>query len=258
MDTEKIGKGIGFLRRRYGFTQRHLAELLNISDKAVSKWERGLSVPDGSLLSQLAQIFDTDIESLLEGNLANFQQEWQGELVLSYPANIHADSLLYDKQVICYQLSYFMLAGIVRIRVCGEEEELSRIKRLFGQGERFGLELVYGVPDERRTSCRTMRVSGLPFLYGKDLTKTMRRILYGSAEQVRLTDDEKRGLGITFVRRPADMWQDVPLERGTIAFPIKDHEALLAASDVAAAVFRMMGERIADLHEIAIARNLIG
>ena len=54
------------------------------------------------------------------------------------------------------------------------------------------------------------------------------------------------------------MWQDVPLERGTIAFPIKDHEALLAASDVAAAVSRMMGERIADLHEIAIARNLIG
>ena len=241
MDTEKIGKGIGFLRRRYGFTQRHLAELLNISDKAVSKWERGLSVPDVSLLSQLAQIFDTDIESLLEGNLANFQQEWQGELVLSYPANIHADSLLYDKPVICYQLSYFMLAGIVRIRVCGEEEELSRIKRLVGQGERFGLELVYGVPDERRTSCRTMR-----------------RILYGSAEQVRLTDDEKRGLGITFVRRPADMWQDVPLERGTIAFPIKDHEALLAATDVAAAVSRMMGERIADLHEIAIARNLIG
>ena len=117
--------------------------------------------------------------------------------------------MLYDKPVICYQLSYFMLAGIVRIRVCGEEEELSRIKRLFGQGERFGLELVYGASDERRTSCRTMRVSGLSFLYGKDLTKTMRRILYGSAEQVRLTDDEKRGLGITFVRRPADMWQDV-------------------------------------------------
>lgn len=83
----------------------------------------------------------------------------------------------------------------------------------------------------------------------------------GAAEyqrQGRLTDDEKHGLGVTFVRRQTDTWQDVPLERGTIAFPIKDHEALLAASDVAAAVSRMMGERIADLHEIAIARNLIG
>lgn len=37
MDAEKIGKGIGYLRRRYGFTQRYLAELLCISDKAVSK-----------------------------------------------------------------------------------------------------------------------------------------------------------------------------------------------------------------------------
>ena len=241
MDTEKIGKGIGFLRRRYGFTQRHLAELLNISDKAVSKWERGLSVPDVSLLSQLAQIFDTDIESLLEGNLANFQQEWQGELVLSYPANIHADSLLYDKQVICYQLSYFMLAGIVRIQVCGEEGELSCVQRLLGRGERLGLALSYGRSDERQDACRTMHVAGLPFLYGKDLTKTMRRILYGSAEQVRLTDDQKRGLGVSFVRRPADTWQDMPLERGIIAFRIEDHEALLAASGVAAAVSRMMG-----------------
>lgn len=40
MDMEKIGKGIGFLRKRYGFTQRHLAELLNISDKAVSRMTR--------------------------------------------------------------------------------------------------------------------------------------------------------------------------------------------------------------------------
>lgn len=255
MDAEKIGKGIHFLRKRYGFTQRHLAELLNISDKAVSKWERGLSVPDVSLLSLLAQIFDTDIESLLEGNLANFQQ---GELVLAYPAQIHADSLIYDRPAICYQLSYFMLAGIVRTQVCGEEEELSRVQRLLGRGERLGLALSYGKSDERQDVCRTMRVSGLPFLYGKDLTKTMRRILYGSAEQVRLTDDQKRGLGVSFVRRSADTWQDVLLERGTIAFRIKDHEALLAASGVAAAVSRMMGERIADLHEIAIARNLIG
>ena len=258
MDAEKIGKGIHFLRKRYGFTQRHLAELLNISDKAVSKWERGLSVPDVSLLSLLAQIFDTDIESLLEGNLANFQQEWQGELVLAYPTQIYADSLIYDRPAICYQLSYFMLAGIVRTQVCGEEGELSRVQRLLGRGERLGLALSYGRPDERQDVCRTMRVSGLPFLYGKDLTKTMRRILYGSAEQVRLTDDQKRGLGVSFVRRPADTWQDVPLERGIIAFRIESHEALLAASGVAAAVSRMMGERIADLHEIAIARNLIG
>lgn len=257
MDAEKIGKGISFLRRRYGFTQRHLAELLHISDKAVSKWERGLSVPDVSLLSHLAQIFDTDIESLLEGNLANFQQDWQGELVLDYPPSIHADTLIYDKPAIFYQLSYFMLAGITCICVLGNEAEAARMKVLLNRNAQFGLDIAYGVMHNEETSCHTMRVTGLPFIYGKDFTKIMRRILYGTEVQTRLTDVKKNPLGITFIREISDGWHDVALERGTIAFTINNYEKIFAAAGIVSVLAKTMGENIADLREIAIARNLL-
>ena len=43
MDVEKVGKAIAYLRKRAGYTQKELADRIGISDKAVSKWERGVS-----------------------------------------------------------------------------------------------------------------------------------------------------------------------------------------------------------------------
>lgn len=61
-----IGSNIATQRKRAGLTQAELAEKLNYSDKAVSKWERGDSMPDVLTLMQLAQLFDTSVNSLLE------------------------------------------------------------------------------------------------------------------------------------------------------------------------------------------------
>lgn len=69
MDNAKIGKLIYQLRQEKGMTQLQLAEQLHISDKAVSKWERGLGCPDVSLLPELSQIFNVDLEKLLAGEL---------------------------------------------------------------------------------------------------------------------------------------------------------------------------------------------
>ena len=70
MDDEKlksqIGANIAAHRKRCGMTQAGLAEKLNYSDKAVSKWERGESVPDVITLMQLAERFDIPITDLLE------------------------------------------------------------------------------------------------------------------------------------------------------------------------------------------------
>lgn len=69
MDTTKIGELICTLRKEKGLTQVQLAERLNVSDKAVSKWERGLGCPDVSLLARLSQVFAVDLEKLLAGEL---------------------------------------------------------------------------------------------------------------------------------------------------------------------------------------------
>lgn len=69
MDNTKIGKLIYALRKEKGMTQLQLAECMNISDKTVSKWERGLGCPDVSLLSQLSNIFNVDLSEMLSGQL---------------------------------------------------------------------------------------------------------------------------------------------------------------------------------------------
>ena len=67
MDLKKIGKFICELRKSKGLTQKELAEKLFVTDKAVSKWERGLSFPDITTLRSLAEFFDVDISSILNG-----------------------------------------------------------------------------------------------------------------------------------------------------------------------------------------------
>ena len=69
MDNEKlkyqIGANIALQRKKAGLTQAGLAEKLNYSDKAVSKWERGESVPDVLTLAQLAEQFEITVNDLL-------------------------------------------------------------------------------------------------------------------------------------------------------------------------------------------------
>ena len=69
MNAERTGKLINYLRSKKGITQKELAEEINISDKAVSKWERGDGCPDVGILPSLAQALGTDVDSLLKGEL---------------------------------------------------------------------------------------------------------------------------------------------------------------------------------------------
>lgn len=69
MNDEKLktqlGANIAALRKRSGMTQAVLAERINFSDKAVSKWERGESIPDVMTLMELAQVFEVSVDDLL-------------------------------------------------------------------------------------------------------------------------------------------------------------------------------------------------
>ena len=67
IDPEKFGSFLVQLRKQKGFTQKDLAQRLFISDKAVSKWERGLSMPDIALLPPLAETLGVTITELLSG-----------------------------------------------------------------------------------------------------------------------------------------------------------------------------------------------
>ena len=67
MDQEKIGKFIASCRKEKKLTQEELAEKLNITKNAVSKWERGLSLMDMSLLKPLSEILGVSVNEILSG-----------------------------------------------------------------------------------------------------------------------------------------------------------------------------------------------
>lgn len=66
IDKERFGQFVAQLRKEKGLTQKELAQKLYLSDKAVSKWERGLSIPDVALLVPLAETLGVSVTELLE------------------------------------------------------------------------------------------------------------------------------------------------------------------------------------------------
>ena len=69
MDCSKVGNLIYTLRTEKGMTQKALANAMNISDRTISKWERGAGCPDVSLLRELSDILGVNIEKILLGDL---------------------------------------------------------------------------------------------------------------------------------------------------------------------------------------------
>lgn len=69
MDNVKIGKLISKLRKQKGLTQQELADMVGIGNQAVSKWERGLTIPDISIINELSKILEISSDELLKGEL---------------------------------------------------------------------------------------------------------------------------------------------------------------------------------------------
>ena len=67
MDQIKIGKFIAELRKENKLTQAQLAEMLCITDRAVSKWENGRSMPDSAIMLELCGILKISVNELLRG-----------------------------------------------------------------------------------------------------------------------------------------------------------------------------------------------
>ncbi len=67
MEKDKLGKFVAELRKEKNMTQKELAEKLHLTDKAISKWERGLNYPDISVLEPLAEILEVSVMELLKG-----------------------------------------------------------------------------------------------------------------------------------------------------------------------------------------------
>ena len=102
LDRKKFGAFISELRKEKGYTQKDLAQKLLISDKAISKWETGVSFPDTALLIPLAEVFGVTVTELLLCERMEKEETMNGEQV----ENIVKTAIAYseDRTVRAYQV----------------------------------------------------------------------------------------------------------------------------------------------------------
>lgn len=108
LDNRKVGTLLYRLRKEKQMTQKQIADMMNISDKTISKWERGLGCPDVSLLGELSNIFDVNIERILAGDLQ--------------PNNMESGNLKRIKFFVCSNCgSVITSMGNANISCCGRK-----------------------------------------------------------------------------------------------------------------------------------------
>lgn len=99
MDREMLGRFIAQRRKERNMTQRELAEALHVTDKAVSKWERGAGCPDISLLEPLAEALELSVDQLLTYQTAPEEPEAAAEPVTSPAVQAVLDLTLAERRV---------------------------------------------------------------------------------------------------------------------------------------------------------------
>lgn len=116
MNIEKIGQRIASARKALNYTQQQLADILNVSDKAVSKWERGIGCPDISLLLPLSEALNMTIDELISG--VKEQSEQERNKTLQNMITYAKDKAIENREKI-YQIGYtiFSVLAILAIGI---------------------------------------------------------------------------------------------------------------------------------------------
>ncbi len=119
MDQLKIGRFIAERRKKAGLTQAQLADKLNITDRAVSKWETGKSLPDSSIMLELCGLLKITVNDLLSGEVVtmdNYNKELENNLLEMIKQKEESDKRLLRMEVvmgICCILPLIVSAIIV-------------------------------------------------------------------------------------------------------------------------------------------------
>ena len=103
MNQLKIGKFIAERRKNVNLTQMQLAEKLNITDRAVSKWETGKAMPDSSIMLKLCEVLEISVNDLLCGEIVtmdNYNKELENNLIEMVEQKMQADKRLLTMEIV--------------------------------------------------------------------------------------------------------------------------------------------------------------
>ena len=130
MDQAKIGKFIAECRKKNNLTQMQLAEKLNITDRAVSKWETGKAMPDSSIMIDLCNELKISVNELLSGEVLemnNYNQKAEENLLEMKKQKEEADRKMLDLEVIIGYMSSITFLVLIFVASYIEMPSLVRI-----------------------------------------------------------------------------------------------------------------------------------
>ena len=131
MDQIKIGKFIAEKRKAVNLTQMQLAEKLNITDRAVSKWENGKTMPDSSIMLELCDILHITVNDLLSGEVVtmeNYNKELEQNLLEMVKQKEEADRRLLRMEIVTGIICLLpLLAAVIIVKAIPMEEWLCGI-----------------------------------------------------------------------------------------------------------------------------------
>ena len=118
MDQIKIGKFIAERRKSKKLTQAGLAEKLNITDRAISKWETGKGMPDSSIMLELCSELDITVNELLSGEMIemnNYNEKAEQNLLEMKKQKEEADKRLLTIEIVMGVITLIMYLALVMI-----------------------------------------------------------------------------------------------------------------------------------------------
>ncbi len=109
MNQQKIGQFLKELRKEKGVTQAQLAEMLNVTNRSVSRWENGVNMPDLDLLIQLSDYYSVDISEIIDGERKSDNMDKKTEETLLKAAEYTNN----EKMIFSKRLSFIFAAGLI-------------------------------------------------------------------------------------------------------------------------------------------------
>ena len=152
MDQLKTGKFIAERRRAQNLTQMQLAEKLGITDRAVSKWERGLAMPDSSIMLDLCRVLEISVNDLLCGEVVtmeNYNEKLEKQLLDMVKQKEEADKRLLSLEIFIGVMVSLILFALVFVASFVEMADWLRVVLIVIGFIPFAIGIAYAIRIEQ-------------------------------------------------------------------------------------------------------------
>lgn len=246
MDLENNGKLIAEHRKQKGLTQKQLADALFVTDKAVSKWERGLSAPDHGIISKLASILDIDVEHLLQ-NSCDIESNWFGRLVINDKKRLYKKKI-NDQYLLEHMLVFFALVGIKNIEIECEDESFVNSLNLSDYG--FNILL-----NKSFKNTKYMEIHGYFFLFGANMTRLLKYMMSSERNTEIMINDKTMPICLINNEYSSDEKDIKKFGRGYLYKEINSDKDLFECEELFETINNNINFPLNDLREILNVRK---